>query len=295
MSASSARAVSMMIGSSRVRACARQRRASCRPRLAGQHPVEHHEVGQHARRPRACACVGVGRDRDLEAGVAQVDRDQLGDRRLVLDDQDPAHRLFLGGPRCSGGQLERSSTPDSAERLGQPLGAALRLRRVPASTITRSTGSVPDGADQHAARCRRARARRRPARRPAPAFGLPVAARRRARTLISVCGNSVTPSQQLRPASCRCARTACSTCSALTMPSPVVCLSSASRWPEPSPPSSQPRADRAPRARSGRRPWRARTRRRAARSASSTAMLVISVPTTPGTGSPCARRSAAIT
>jgi hypothetical protein len=33
-----------------------------------------------------------------------------------------------------------------------------------------------------------------------------------------------------------------STCRAETMPSPVVCLSSASRWPEPSPPRIQPRS-----------------------------------------------------
>ncbi len=48
MSASSVRAVTMMIGSSRVRgsarSCAREREAG----LAGQHPVEQHEVGQRA-------------------------------------------------------------------------------------------------------------------------------------------------------------------------------------------------------------------------------------------------------
>ncbi|CKS30294.1 Uncharacterised protein [Mycobacterium tuberculosis] len=60
------------------------------------------------------------------------------------------------------------------------------------------------------------------------------------RTLISVWGNSVTPSSNC--ATVLPLRTqACSTCSALTMPSPVVWRSSASRWPEPSPPSSQPR------------------------------------------------------
>ena len=42
----------------------------------------------------ACACSASAATRDLEAGVAQVDRDQLGDRRLVLDDQDPAHVLL---------------------------------------------------------------------------------------------------------------------------------------------------------------------------------------------------------
>ena len=71
------------------------------------------------------------------------------------------------------------------------------------------------------------------------AFQSPPGARR---TLISVCGNSVTPCEQLGQRLRPLRRTACSTCSALTMPSPVVCLSSASRWPEPSPPSSQPRA-----------------------------------------------------
>ncbi len=78
---------------------------------------------------------------------------------------------------------------------------------------------------------------------------------------------------------------------ALTMPSPVVWRSSASRWPEPSPPSSQPRACRALPAHSGRRPWRARTRCPAGCSATSTALLVISVPTTPASFSPRARRS----
>jgi hypothetical protein len=77
-----------------------------------------------------------------------------------------------------------------------------------------------------------------------------------------VCGNRVTPSSiwaSERPLRCW----ACSTCSALTMPSPVVWQSSASRWPEPSPPSCQPRAATPP-AHSGRPPWRARIPRPAA-------------------------------
>ena len=71
------------------------------------------------------------------------------------------------------------------------------------------------------------------------AQGLPVPGC--SRTLTSVCGNNVTPSSS--SASVRPLRdTVCNTASALTMPSPVVCLSSASRCPEPSPPSCQPRA-----------------------------------------------------
>jgi hypothetical protein len=62
------------------------------PGLARQHPVEDHEVGDHPV-DFGLRGFGVGRDGHLEAGVAQVDRDQLGDRRLVLDDQDPAHVL----------------------------------------------------------------------------------------------------------------------------------------------------------------------------------------------------------
>ena len=52
---------------------------------------------------------------------------------------------------------------------------------------------------------------------------------------------------------------ACSTCSAETMPSPVVCLSRQMMWPEFSPPSCQPLLVAASPARSGRRPLRART------------------------------------
>ena len=85
-----------MIGSSRVRGSARQRRASAQARLAGQHPVEH-APGRAARASTSrCACSASAATRDLVAGVAQVDRDQLGDRRFVFDDQDAAHRACTG-------------------------------------------------------------------------------------------------------------------------------------------------------------------------------------------------------
>ena len=65
-------------------------------------------------------------------------------------------------------RARRARVPRSGARSAcQAFGAAARLRGSRASTITRSTGSVPDGADQHAARCRRARLDAPPARLPA--------------------------------------------------------------------------------------------------------------------------------
>jgi hypothetical protein len=56
-------------------------------RLAREHPVEQHQVGQAGVELGACGFGGLG-FADGVAGVPQVYRDQLADGRLVLDDQD---------------------------------------------------------------------------------------------------------------------------------------------------------------------------------------------------------------
>ena len=56
---------------------------------AGQHDVEHDQVGPVGRRLRHRRRPVVGQV-DREALGPQPGRDRLGDRPLVLDDQDPA-------------------------------------------------------------------------------------------------------------------------------------------------------------------------------------------------------------
>ena len=129
----------------------------------------------------------------------------------------------------------------AASRVGQAARAALSLRRVARLDHHPQHRLGARRANQHAPARRRARAPRR-ACSPASAVFDRQSLPGSTRTLINVCGNSATPrsrSANERPLR----RTACSTCSALTMPSPVVWRSSASKCPEPSPPSSQPRAD----------------------------------------------------
>jgi hypothetical protein len=69
--------------------------------VAGQHPVQHDQVGQ------------LGQQRGLRVGprdgnarfvplMAQVQRDQFGDRGLVLDNQHASHQ-FTADSRPSGG------------------------------------------------------------------------------------------------------------------------------------------------------------------------------------------------
>mmetsp|Transcript_53282 Transcript_53282/g.124970 ORF Transcript_53282/g.124970 Transcript_53282/m.124970 type:complete len:398 (-) Transcript_53282:451-1644(-) len=66
--------------------------------LAWQHPVEHDEIGQHPVN-LVLGLRGIAGQRDLEAGMAQIDGDQLGDRRLVFHHQDSTHsRLLFSGP-----------------------------------------------------------------------------------------------------------------------------------------------------------------------------------------------------
>ena len=154
----------------------------------------------------------------------------------------PVIRLSYDGPVVVAARRRRAPRAARLRRASRQAArrSASACAASRASTITRSTGSVPEARistrpvvaelalDLGCALGQRARS---------PSSRCPACSR----TLISVCGNSVTPASSSRQRSARCARSACSTCRALTMPSPVVCLSSASRWPEPSPPSSQPR------------------------------------------------------
>ncbi|MCY1542303.1 hypothetical protein D9M68_780460 [compost metagenome] len=55
--------------------------------LAGQHPVEQDDVGQHRVDLALCRRT-VKNDRGRKAVVAQVDGDQLGDRRFVFHHQN---------------------------------------------------------------------------------------------------------------------------------------------------------------------------------------------------------------
>ena len=101
MSASSVRAVTMMIGSSLVRAVGAQLAREGEPRLARQHPVEQHEVGQRRLQQRLRG-LGVGGALHLVPGVDEVDLDQLEDRRLVLDHQHGrAHSPATSARICS--------------------------------------------------------------------------------------------------------------------------------------------------------------------------------------------------
>ena len=60
----------------------------------GQHHVEHEEVGPEGRRLPDRVAAGA-RDGHLEAFVAQRGRDEVGDVRLVVDDEDA--RAQVGG------------------------------------------------------------------------------------------------------------------------------------------------------------------------------------------------------
>jgi len=55
--------------------------------LAGQHPVQKNHIGQHRIQLALGAVTVLGPER-LESVVAQVDGNQLGNGRLILDDQD---------------------------------------------------------------------------------------------------------------------------------------------------------------------------------------------------------------
>ena len=75
-----------------VRASARHLRASARPLWPGSIQSSRISVGQHGVELALGRDAVLGPDR-LEAVVAQVDRDQLGDGGLVFDDQDAGQVL----------------------------------------------------------------------------------------------------------------------------------------------------------------------------------------------------------
>src|SRR5690606_16761055 len=113
-----------------------------------------------------------------------------------------------------------------------------------ASTVTRTTGSVPDGRRKARPRpCTADCACRSASRTPSAATTSAAFAPSR-RTLTVACGTTARPSRAWSrrwPAR----RRTSSTCSALTMASPVVARSRHSRWPEASPPSTPPPSTRA--------------------------------------------------
>ena len=87
MSPSSARAVSMMTGSSRVSRSRFSARVNSRPLVSGQHPVDQQQVGPLVG-DLGAARARVGSFADFEAGAAQPEGDHFADRALVLDDQN---------------------------------------------------------------------------------------------------------------------------------------------------------------------------------------------------------------
>ena len=64
------------------------------PGLARQHPVENGEVWQHTVHSRL-GLLGTAGHNHFKAGMAQIDRDQLGNRRLVFHHQNQAHARLL--------------------------------------------------------------------------------------------------------------------------------------------------------------------------------------------------------
>ena len=84
-SASLSRAVSMSTGTARSRLDALAHLDAVE---AGQHQVEHDEIGLAARSYDFEPARPVGRDVDDVALAAQPRRDRAGDRALVLDDED---------------------------------------------------------------------------------------------------------------------------------------------------------------------------------------------------------------
>lgn len=82
----------------------RRARATSRPVEAGKPEIEHHEVGTApaSRFQRADAVAG---EDHVEAGEPQVIARDLGDLRLVVDDQDGLH-----------GSVEVGGAPSPASR-----------------------------------------------------------------------------------------------------------------------------------------------------------------------------------
>ena len=133
MSASSVRAVIMMIGSSRVRASPRSSFASTRPDLPGSIQSSSRRSGSAALSSRLRR-LGVGDGADVVSRVDQVDLQELPNRRLVFDDEDRRHhwcppreaRSFL---RHLGADLLGGRMPDvdALDHLDDRLGDVLRV------------------------------------------------------------------------------------------------------------------------------------------------------------------------
>ena len=125
LSTSSSRAVSIRIGTSELLRIAA---ADLDAVHVGQVEVEDDQRRHARRRPAFSAALPVPTALHVVAGVLQVERDERGDRGLVLDDEDrlrlrPSRRRSLQAARCGGlAQLERGSL------VGQRLAAAESAR-----------------------------------------------------------------------------------------------------------------------------------------------------------------------
>src|SRR5512145_2606298 len=168
------------------------------------------------------------RDAELAGDGVREDRRQIVGRTPGERLRQPEADYYMGGIFQRAACFTASAmlfAADSMASRGSP------------STMTRSTGSVPDG---------------RSSTRPLPsserstsdcAFFIASCFShwnpRGTATFSSTCGN-ITSSAVSSASARRDSRMAPSTCSADTMPSPVVCLSRQIRWPEFSPPSCHP-------------------------------------------------------
>ena len=86
MSASSPRAVSIMIGMSRVFASRRSTPDQLEAAHVRQHPVDQDEVGTPVADARERR-LAVFRERDVAAGAPQPESDQVADRLFIFDDE----------------------------------------------------------------------------------------------------------------------------------------------------------------------------------------------------------------
>ena len=60
------------------------------PVVPGQHPVEHHQIGQLFSQMLLCLCAGTGMVHFVSR-MMEIQADQLGDRKLIFDQQNPGH------------------------------------------------------------------------------------------------------------------------------------------------------------------------------------------------------------
>ena len=111
----------------------------------GQHDVEQDKVDRRGRRVESVqAGTTVGGGLDREPGVAQPDRRDLADRRVVLDEQDPGVHAAEYAPRASRPSVHSSAAPRCGRsvRIGSVARAASRneTAMIPNTTGT-PTGS----------------------------------------------------------------------------------------------------------------------------------------------------------